>query len=155
MNRATLAALALLLDDCAQRLEDNQRNQEGPPLSECLRLAEAKRLSEELRHLLSLPPSMTMERLDAPTLGTPDQGSVPDNSGINPNLHASRITSKIASGEIRRVPIGTADDEEVLNMGMGRIEISENDEVTDVVEKPRVRVLPGHFPHNLKDNSTA
>lgn len=145
MNRATLAALALLLDDCAKRIEGAQAGKE-PGLDDIMRLAEAKRLSEELRHLLSLPPSVTIQ--DTSQALPAITGEIRDSSGTS-NIHGSRITSRIASGEIKRSAIPDQGEEEEilnLNMGLGKIEISENDEVTDVIEKSPAKVLEGNFP---------
>lgn len=123
IDRTIMEALATLLDDLALR---SRQKSLGTELTseECLIKANSQRLSQQLRHFLSLPPRIS-EKPDTPQ-ETPQ---------VKSTKSSSRIFQKIREGEIK---VNQNSDEEVesetLSVGTGPIEISENDEVVDVVD---------------------
>jgi len=131
IDKTIMQSLVVVLEDMVSRLKKNQESDKEPPLDECLRIAEANRLVEELRHLISLPPTISMEAQSEPSdVGHAHQ----DNSAQPPTPYPSRIISKLNNGQLRTA-VPKEGDDEVIQFGMGKIEISENDEVTDVVQK--------------------
>lgn len=130
--KTIMQSQVLLLEDMNARIQKDHADVSDPPLQECLRLSESERLIAELRHLITLPPAnaestkkQSHERESVPrsTAGQPVQ--------FNPG---SRITQKIFAGDIKVSP-PQSDDTIVLPAGLGTIELTENDETTDVISR--------------------
>lgn len=128
IKRTMMSALALLLEDMVGR-NKNQIDSEELDLEDCLRIAEARNTAEELRHLLTISPEALA------VTPTHQDESNPTTTYKEPHaeiLSTSRIMKKVRNGEIKKAPEKPGDSE-TINLGVGQIEISENDEVIDIV----------------------
>jgi len=133
-ERTILESMAVLLEDLNIRLSQQDCNP-----SQLVLKAESGRLIGQIKFLMGLPVQLG-----------PCGADTPQAPGLKVDAHAritqpSRIVQGIVDGSIKQKPSGDGDSDNI-SFGMGKVEITENDEVVDEILPDNVTPLKRKTP---------
>lgn len=143
MQRTIIASISILLDDLLIRLNkendsDNQLSNEKSILQ-----MQASTISNDLKKILMLPAGSLVNNNKCSCSNTDSNVLKKDKT-----IHCinSRLKDKIKSGELGSND--TNNENNIVNIGVSGIEITENDVITDVISKDESNLKP---PVNLSE----